>query len=436
MDNKVNGYWVIATQKHLKEFTSDSSNLDEFDNIDISGKMGRFIGAIRGNTYIDNIPKIEKIANTVGIKPKELYRIILPTIEQVANSQIKIKKDVSGEVIGIEEYVFTNDEVITLAGNAFEKLGPKNVERITVETLDNTKRVPFLESELYGMFSRIGFKEQDISFALSLQQQFKLIQRLDKMNANDPIFSNEYIWGKNHDKIAYAISQVSFDDKQNLKQIIDQIQFCQGTPTEELKNQNSQVIMLAKKVGMINPINIISSRGIEKEFAFSSDILKPLTADDDLMDDVKILLASIRFGERYTKHSTITQPLQFLHMLIEADSVGPHSANLTDYILLEKKGIVKVVEDTKTRIGAYGPYTRTGPCLKLIKKDVAQKAIELIQNSNYSIGSQSEAMVSDTIDDKGYYRNPEEIRVRLGNTPEYIKEAEERLNMILRDETI
>ena len=82
MDNKAKGYWSIAAQKHLKGFTTDSVGLDEYDDIDLAGKAGRFISSIRGNSKITNIKKIEKIGNTVGIKPKELHRIILQKKEK------------------------------------------------------------------------------------------------------------------------------------------------------------------------------------------------------------------------------------------------------------------------------------------------------------------------------------------------------------------
>lgn len=48
-DNIKSSYWSIAAQKHLQEFTTYSSNLDELDNLSIAGKAGRFLGVIRGN---------------------------------------------------------------------------------------------------------------------------------------------------------------------------------------------------------------------------------------------------------------------------------------------------------------------------------------------------------------------------------------------------
>lgn len=436
MDSKTTGYWTIAAQKHLKGFTTDSVGLDEFDNIDLSGKSGRFIGAVRGNGQIENLKKIEKIGNTVGIKPKELHQIILPQIEIASEGQIELMKNTIGEIVGLAEYVFTNDEVITLTGDVFDSLIPSNIEYATIETLDHTKKIPYLTSELFAILNKLGFKDVDIDISLKLQQQFKLIHKLDKINVNDPIISNEYVWGANHEKIAYALSQSSIDQKESLKETIGKIQSYQGISKEEINNSNNELFKLAIKSGMINPINIISNRGIEKEFIFSSNVLQPLSVNDDIMDDVKVLLASIRFGEKYTEHSTISNPAKFLKSLMSQESVGPHSANLTDYILLEKKGIVTIVNDTKTRFGMYGPYTRSGPCLKLIKEDVAKKALDIIENAEYPLDENDETNMVDALGNTGTYSNSEEIRVRLADSPRAISEAQELLNMALRDETI
>lgn len=383
MDKKAMGYWSIAAQKHLKGFMTDSVGLDEYDDIDLAGKAGRFIGSIRGNGQINNIKKIEKIANTVGIKPKELHRIILPQIEIATDGQIELIKNSNGDIAGIAEYVFTGDEVISLTGDVFESLNPTDIEYATLETLDHTKKVPYYTSELYDALNKVGFANADIEMALSLQEQFKLIQKLDRLNQHNPIISNEYVWGINHEKIAYALGKISTDNRQSIKEMIEEIQSYQGIPTEDIKSMQDQLYQLAIKIGMLNPISIVSNRGFEKDFVFSSNILQPLTPNDDIMDDVKVLLASVRFGEKYTEYSTIQQPAQFLRALLN-NTVGPHSANLTDYILLEKKGIVTVVNDTKTKLGVYGPYTRSGPCLKLIKKDIAQKALEIVESTDYT----------------------------------------------------
>lgn len=432
------GYWSIATQKHLKEFKTDSSNFDELDKLNIAGKTGRFLGVIRGNNQIRDMKKLEKMANTVGISPSELNYIILPKLEKSSEQQVELIRNTAGDIEGIAEYVFTNDEVLGITGQVFEDLNPSEMQRIAIETMDETKKIPYLQNELIETLTKRGYKEKNITLALAIQEQFKLIQRINKLNTKDPIISNEYVWGKNHEKIAMALANIEFDKKQSLKDVIEIVQNYQGYPIEKLPDIDSNLILLAKKTGMINPNTIVSSRGFQKEFAFSPNMLEPLTYNDDILDDVKLLLASIRFGENYTQHSTINDPVRFLETLIEYGDIGPHDANSTDYTLLEKKGIVKVVTKTKQKWSSYYGqyYSKTGYCLELIRKDVAKEALKIIRTPSYNIATDSEVNSFEAINDTGIFITAEENRIKLAESPEYIKEAEEYLCKVLRNETL
>ncbi|HFE9850722.1 TPA: hypothetical protein ACGBG5_000971 [Enterococcus faecalis] len=56
MEEKVEkGYWAVATQKHLNKFQTNTPNYEEFDALNNSGKAGRLLGLIRGNTRIENM---------------------------------------------------------------------------------------------------------------------------------------------------------------------------------------------------------------------------------------------------------------------------------------------------------------------------------------------------------------------------------------------
>lgn len=428
------GYWSVAAQKHLNGFTTDSSNIDELDDLNIAGKVGRFLGAVRGNGRIENIKKLEKMANHVGITKSELHHTIFPEIERAAAGKVEIIKEVSGDIIGIEEYLFNNPSVLEIAGQVFEQQNPSDIERIVIATMDETRKVPYLESEMGDHLSRMGFKEEQIALSLALQEQFRLIQRLRPSKQTDPIISNEYVWGANHAKIATAVTSLEFEKKQNLREVINIIQSTQGIPSDRLPAIDQNVLILAQKTGMILPTRIISARGIEKDFVFSADLEGKLEYQDDILDDVKLLLASIRFGQNYTQFSRISDPRRFLQALINSTYVGPHSANETDYTLLEKRGIVKV--ETHSTYNSFTGRTRTGACLKLLRKDVAEIALTLINDPTYAIKGDGEFGSVDALLTASNFISPEESRIKLGVSPKPVQEAEEYLSKVLRDELI
>ncbi|AZV69229.1 hypothetical protein DT426_27525 [Bacillus cereus] len=420
------GYWSIATQKHLKNFTPDSTHLDEFDSLSLSGKAGRFLGVIRGNTSIDNAKKLEKMAQSVGIARRELHTIILPELEKASDGTVEVMWDVLGNIVHIEEYIFSQNKVLEITGQFLENMNPTDIERITLETMDETKRAPLLEHELLNLLSKKGFHEKNIELSTNLQTSFSLIQKLTNMG-KEPIYSNEYVWGANHHKIAHAFTSLQLEEKQTLKEVIDLVQNTQGFPLEKLPPIDGNLILLSKKIGMINPTTIISSRGVQKEFGFSANLLESNPYNDDIMDDVKLLLASIRFGENYTPYSTIKHPERFLNYLIEQKKIGPHSANGTDYTLLERRGIVKV---TKSEFYQDRYY------LELIREDVAKEALKIIANTNFNINIEPDPKEISAILNTSDFKSPEECRMALGKAPEHVAEAMDYLTRVLRDETL
>jgi len=434
-DNVKSGYWSISTQKHLKVFKSEAPGLSQLGNLNLTGKVGRFLGVIRGNGQITDLNKLELMANSVGINNRaELLKIVLPELESASDKRIELMRDTVGAITGIAEYVYDNPTVLGISGQVFENQNPTDVERIVIKTMDETKKIPYSQSHLIQILTEQGFNERDVSMSLALQNNFKLIRVLDKMRNREPIISNEYVWGDNHEKIAMAVSGLSMFDKDTLRDIIDAIQNFQGFPLEKMAPAASDLLSLAKKTGMINPTTIVSTRGLQKDFGFSSNLIQPEQYNNDILDDVKLFLASIRFGENYTPYSTINDPEKFLSRLIQYGDIGPHDANATDYTLLEKKGIVKVV--TKQKYNSYYGTYRTGPCLELIRTDVAKEALNIIRNPNYSMNNDAEITDFGSMMDVGLFITPEEERMRMAEMPETMKEIEEYTLRVLRGENI
>jgi len=428
------GYWSVATQKHLKVFQNESTGLSQLGSLHLAGKAGRFLGAIRGNNQIQDINKLLVIANNVGITGiPELVKFILPELERASDGRIELIKDTVGNITGLVEYLFEQSNVLQISGQVFENSNPTDIEKIVVSTMDETKKIPYLQNELTQLLTKENFSERDISLSLALQGQFRLIQILNKSKSKEAIISNEYVWGKDHKKIAMAISHLGLKEKEEIKQIIDIIQRAQGYPLDKISLETIEFLNLAKKIGMISPMTISTTRGIQKEFGFSADLLKPEDYKDDILDDVKLLLASIRFGENYTQYSTIWDPKEFLSYLIEHREIGPHDANSTDYIMLEKRGIVRVIEKTKTKFSSYygGYVKRTGPCLELLRKDIAEEALKIISSPDYKLPKDTDVTNFGSILDINSSLSPEESRILMGETTEAMKEvADESLRML------
>ena len=77
------GYWAIATQKHLRLYAQESPGLGRLGNLNTAGKAGRFLGVIRGNDRITNMDKLQQMAESVGIVSRaELEKLFCQTLKR------------------------------------------------------------------------------------------------------------------------------------------------------------------------------------------------------------------------------------------------------------------------------------------------------------------------------------------------------------------
>lgn len=74
---------------------------------------------------------------------------------------------------------------------------------------------------------------------------------------------------------------------------------------------NSQLIILAKKTGIIDPVTIKTKRNFEQNFLFTSNFLGAESLVDDILDDLKLLISAIRFGTKFTPYSRLSNPILF-----------------------------------------------------------------------------------------------------------------------------
>lgn len=81
----------------------------------------------------------------------------------------------------------------------------------------------------------------------------------------------------------------------------------------------------------------------------------------------------------------------------------------------------------------YSSYTgkmRTGYCMELLKKDVAQEALRIIESKEYNINISDNDENYDIASTVGSFISPEEARIKMGVMPEPVREAEEYLNKV------
>lgn len=125
---------------------------------------------------------------------------------------------------------------------------------------------------------------------------------------------------------------------------------------------------------------------------------------DDAFDLAKAFVSSVTYG--MTKSSYVRGQIQMVDALLSAlvrgESVGPVAAIAEDYKLLELKGVVEVKQGTKKG--------RTGPMLRLLKKEVGELALQAIRQGDVSEHSLSSLPTAAVTTFSGPEHNREKIR--------------------------
>jgi hypothetical protein len=417
--------WIVDTQKHLQEFTGDY--LSFYDATILAGQCARIMARIRGMEVIDNFRTFSAMATPIGVLPTQLKMSILPTLEK--NGTITVKKDAAGNIQKIEEHIPPESEILKITHDIWEKSDANEVERASILNLDQCSIIPRTEKELLKSLEEGGHRARDSEMALELQTEFKILKK-SNLTGSSPLFYSPYVWGENAAKIVGFVSHLDGPSKKLIENLLSTISLDQAVPLEKIVNIPSELFSAIRKTGLVDVCHISTKIGVEKCFAFTPRMWGTLRSNiliPDIYDDVKLFLSSISFGKEYSKISKIWSPVELVDALIRRGEVGPATAIGSDYVLLEKHGIVKVKEDTN-HIGRYNMY--------LVKEDVAKTALEVLKHKRVVDLGARVKLQPEPLFQTGEFVNPEQDKIRQGKLTASSAKAEDHLIRVLREEDL
>ena len=82
------GYWVCASFQHLKSFSLDAENIDEFEVTMLAGQLAVLLNAIRGRGKLTR-QAIERIAKAQKIGRTRLHDNLLPLLIKVKSDRVQ-----------------------------------------------------------------------------------------------------------------------------------------------------------------------------------------------------------------------------------------------------------------------------------------------------------------------------------------------------------
>lgn len=370
MDKKTKGSWLIHHTNKLQNVNNQAG----YESTYLAGKAGILLSAISADKEIvvDNA-RLRVLAQAANIN----VTFELPKLLQVLGDQELIDNSKSGvAVLGV-----TTATTLQHTSNLFQSLAPSATEEAAIALAEVASTEPVLDSDVSEELSdNFKLAQGDLRTLLEDAEQIGFVD-VEKMGDNKKLLFNGNLFKR--------------DTTRKIKLVLDSLTILEQTKlnelTEMLRKQACVEVdaatallgdALFRKISAVGlfDVNVVSNATesvgfltLPSAFAkFSSAMV------DDAFDLAKAFVSSVTYG--MTKSSYQRGQIQMvdklLGALVRGESVGPVRAIAQDYKVLELKGVVEVTTGTKNG--------RTGPMLRLLKKDIGELALQAIRSGDVS----------------------------------------------------
>jgi hypothetical protein len=370
MDKKIKGSWLIHHTNKLQSVTNQSN----YENTFLSGKAGMLLSAISSDEEtIISSKRVEVLAQATSINTV----FELPKLLEVLRNRALIDISKSGvAVLGV-----TTSSALQHTSDIFDSLEPDAKESAAIKLAENASMKPITILEASEELSDCqGLAEVEIEQLLYDAEQIGFVDFEKIEGGNVLLFNGNLFRRETTNKIKKVMDSLSMADQFKLNELTDELRKKACIPVELARVQlGDKLFSKVTAIGLFD-INVVSNSSEEVGFLTLPSAFSKFSNSmiDDAFDLAKAFISSITYG--MTKSSYERGQIQMVEALLSAlvrgESVGPVRAIAEDYKILELKGVVEVKTGTKNN--------RTGPMLRLLKKEVGELALQAIRQGDVS----------------------------------------------------
>jgi hypothetical protein len=226
-------------------------------------------------------------------------------------------------------------------------------------------------AEMLG--DKFSLSTPEVNQALNDAEQIGFVD-VEILDSQDQLYFNGNLFRRESlSKAKSVLDSLTQDEEASVKELMEELQATACLPLGEGLFKKVFAIGLFDMNTVCNSSESIAFITLPSAFSkYSSSMI------DDAFDLAKAFVCSITYGMTKSTHARgrISMVSRLLEVLIRGQEVGPVQAIAEDYKLLELKGVVSV------RIGSRNG--RHGPILKLLKPEVGELALQVIQTGDAS----------------------------------------------------
>ena len=369
MDKKTKGARLIHHTKKLQNFTNQA----EFENTFYAGKAGILLSSISAdNQIILNRERVEVLA-----KASNITKLELPTLLKYLEAKGLIDSSEDEiSVLGV-----TTSSALSHTADIFDSFAPESLELAALDVAELTSIKPVRQREISEEISDIYRLDKSTTAQLiSASTSFGFVDveyfgKDDRLLFNGNLFRRETA-----SKVEKILSSLSDKESQRLIEASNILAETACVPLEQIKNiLGEELFNKVSAIGILD-INVVSNSSEDSGFVTLPSAFAKFgdSMVSDAFDLAKAFISSITYGMTKSPYERgqIQMVSVLLKALIRGEPVGPVKAIGEDYKILELKGVIEVKNDWKK--GRYGPM------MKLLKREVGELVLQLIEQGDIS----------------------------------------------------
>ncbi|MBO9509621.1 hypothetical protein [Thalassospira sp. A3_1] len=398
MDKKTKGSWLIHHTNKLHGVTNQSG----YENTYLAGKAGILLSAISANKQITvNNDRLEVLAKAANINTT----FELPKLVEVLQQQQLIDKSSSGiAVLGV-----TTATALQHTSDIFDSLTPSPTETATIALAERASLSPILADDVSeDLADMYKLAKPEISQLLSDAEQIGFVDTERLSKSETLLFNGNLFRRESTQKIKNVLDSLKENEQLILSDFTENLRKKACISVDAAKHfLGENLFQKVTAIGLFD-ISVVSNSTEDVGFLTLPSAFSKYSSSmvDDAFDLAKAFVSSVTYG--MTKSAYERGQIQMVEALLSAlvrgESVGPVRAIAQDYKVLELKGVVEVRHGTKKG--------RSGPMLRLLKKEVGELALQAINQGDVSEHSISSLPTAAVTLFKGPEANREIVRRR------------------------
>ncbi|MGP7963633.1 hypothetical protein ACTVBU_10720 [Sanguibacter sp. A246] len=410
---------VLGLSRHLSAYAMTPERA-ALGNLEFAGQYFEMAFRLRGSTT-SPAARVKAIATDASLAPRTLWAV-LSTME--SSGWISVNRDEQGQPLSVNEQIPPISDLVDAGPTIVAMVAADEVERAALQLLRATSLQPLvIEDALHDAAAAAGGDSEAAEAALRHLTGVHLIRKVCPADGEREVLYNPNVWTQGDEVAGAALKAADAKATSEVRALLEEVANNPGMPEAHVTSTEPRWVAFAVTQGLVQRSVIQTSESKEQGFLFTPHLARdPFgKTGGDASGQVRQMVGSMVYAATFAQYK-LHSPTAFLSALIDRGVAGDVSSIRTDYPMLEKAGIVRVVAGSSANKGR----------LELLQAEVAEEALTLLTARDPNTGAPAASVV---LSGQRGYVHVERERARLAVVADTDDLEQARLLAALREVT-